>query len=68
MNSKMASVTHRDGRVVQLENIRGSKIRFMILGNEQFIALNNKIMIGKSNIEPTINIYLDTARQSLDCL
>jgi hypothetical protein len=52
MNSKMASVTHRDGRVVQLENIRGSKIRFMILGNEQFIALNIKIMIGKSNVEP----------------
>ena len=35
MNSQMASVTvtYRDGRVAQLENIyiRGSKIRFMIL-------------------------------------
>ena len=35
MNSQMASVTvtYRDGRVAQLENIyiRGSKIRFLIL-------------------------------------
>ena len=39
MNSQMASVTvtYRDGRVAQLENIyiRGSKIRFLILPGER---------------------------------
>ena len=40
MNSQMASVTvtYRDGRVAQLENIyiRGSKIRFLILPGKLF--------------------------------
>ena len=44
MNSQMASVTvtYRDGRVAQLENIyiRGSKIRFLILPGKLFTILS----------------------------
>ena len=44
MNSQMASVTvtYRDGRVAQLENIyiRGSKIRFLILPGKLFRILS----------------------------
>ena len=44
MNSQMASVTvtYRDGRVAQLENIyiRGSKIRFLILPGKSFTILS----------------------------
>lgn len=44
MNSQMQSVTitYRDGRVAQLENIyiRGSKIRFLILPGKLFTILS----------------------------
>ena len=44
MNSQMASVTvtYRDGRVAQLENIyiRGSKIRFLFLPGKLFTILS----------------------------
>ena len=44
MNSQMASVTvtYRDGRVAQLENIyiRGSKIRFLILPGKLLTILS----------------------------
>merc|ERR1719495_2939706 len=51
MNSQMASVTvtYRDGRVAQLENIyiRGSKIRFMILPDMLKNAPMFKNMVGR---------------------
>ena len=49
MNSQMASVTvtYRDGRVAQLENIyiRGSKIRFLILPGERSKQLSLLIFL-----------------------
>ena len=59
MNSQMASVTvtYRDGRVAQLENIyiRGSKIRFMILPD----MLKNAPMF--KNMMTRFDPSLDTA-------
>ena len=59
MNSQMASVTvtYRDGRVAQLENIyiRGSKIRFMILPD----MLKNAPMF--KNMMTRFDPILDTA-------
>lgn len=53
MNCQMTlcTVTHRDGRVAQLENvyIRGSKIRFMILPD----MLKNAPMFKRQGNKPT---------------
>ena len=59
MNSQMASVTvtYRDGRVAQLENIyiRGSKIRFMILPDMLKNAPMFKNMM--TRFDPNLRIF-----------
>ena len=63
MNSQMASVTvtYRDGRVAQLENIyiRGSKIRFLILpgmGSNQVLTVSFLVTFPLRHVEERTDV------------